>query len=474
MMDLITATEDPNLFGPWFRDRSTWASWWVFLRALFGLGLVTDEEMAVFTRCTGRMAPPGETAAEAWLICGRRSGKSFMLALIAVYLATFRDWRPWLAPGEHATVMIVACDRKQSRVIVRYIKAFLEECELLKPLVQRTGGAAEGWTIELDGRVTIEVHSCSFRTVRGYTICAALLDELAFWRSDESANPDREVIEAIRPAMATVPGSVMLCASSPYARRGALWDAHRRHYAQDGPVLVWQAPTAVMNPTVPARIALEAMERDASVAGSEWLAEFRSDIEGYVTREAVEACIEPGVRERGARTALRYAAFVDPSGGRADSMTLAIGHAEGELAVLDCIREVRPPFDPSSVVMEFSGVMAGYGLRECRGDRYGGEWPAAEFRKCGVSYRAADKPKSDLYRELLPAVNARRVELLDLPRLVGQLVGLERRVGRGGRDSIDHPPGGHDDVANVVAGVVELAVGRLRGGRFARGELTGV
>jgi hypothetical protein len=44
--------------------------------------------------------------------------------------------------------------------------------------------------------------------------------------------------------MATIPGAMLLCASSPYARRGALWDAHRRHFGKDGdPILVWQADT---------------------------------------------------------------------------------------------------------------------------------------------------------------------------------------------------------------------------------------
>ena len=109
-------------------------------------------------------------------------------------------------------------------------------------------------------------------------------------------------------------------------------------------------------------------------------------------------------------------------------------------------------------------MLMAYGVREVAGDKYGGEWPPAEFRKQGVWYRAADKPKSDLYREFLPAVNARRVELLDLPKLVAQLVGLERRVGRGGRDSIDHAPGAHDDVANSVAGVVEVVLGKVRWG----------
>jgi hypothetical protein len=119
---------------------------------------------------------------------------------------------------------------------------------------------------------------------------------------------------------------------------------------------------------------------------------------------------------------------------------------------------VRPPFDPGSVVAEFAEMLKSYRVLTVRGDKYAGEWPVAEFRKHGVIYQAAEKAKSGLYRELLPAVNARRVELLDHPKLVTQLVGLERRVGRGGRDSIDHAPGAHDDLANAVAGVVQAVL----------------
>jgi hypothetical protein len=85
-------------------------------------------------------------------------------------------------------------------------------------------------SITLKHRIIIEVHTASFRTTRGYTIVAALCDEIAYWPTDESASePDVEVIAAVKPAMATVPGALLLCASSPHARRGALWDAHRKH-----------------------------------------------------------------------------------------------------------------------------------------------------------------------------------------------------------------------------------------------------
>jgi hypothetical protein len=84
----------------------------------------------------------------------------------------------------------------------------------------------------------------------GLRCACSVCRRVAFWRSEESANPDREVIEALRPALATVPGSMLLAASSPYGTCGALWDAHRRYYAKDGPVLVWHSDTRTMNLTV--------------------------------------------------------------------------------------------------------------------------------------------------------------------------------------------------------------------------------
>ena len=197
-MDLLTACRDERLFAPWFKDPATWSNWFVFIAAAFGLGFATDPEIEIYTRCTGRTAPTAGQASEAWITAGRRSGKSFVLALVATYLATFRDWRPHLSPGEIATIVVIACDRRQARVIMRYLSAFLEECSLLKPMVVRQtrgDGMTEGWSVALDNRVIIEVHAASFRRIRGYTIVAALLDEIAFWRSDEgSANPDREVL----------------------------------------------------------------------------------------------------------------------------------------------------------------------------------------------------------------------------------------------------------------------------------------
>jgi hypothetical protein len=112
------------------------------------------------------------------------------------------------------------------------------------------------------------------------------------------------------------------------------------------------------------------------------------------------------------------------------------------------------------VVEEFAGTLKAYGISSVSGDRYAGEWPREQFRKHGIRYEPAAKPKSDLYRDLLPLLNSKRADLLDSDRLLNQLVGLERRTARGGRDSIDHAPGAHDDLANAAAGALVMLTAR--------------
>jgi hypothetical protein len=452
-LNIIKATTDPKVFGPFFKDAQTWSGWRTFLKVLFGIPLDGGERQ-LFRECTGRQDPAKGGHSEAWLVIGRRGGKSFILALVAVFLASFHDWRPFLGPGEVATIMVIAQDRRQARHIMRYIKGLLSGVPMLARIVR----SETRETITLVNQVVIEIHSASFRSTRGYTIVAALLDELAFWPTDNAAEPDYEVVNAISPGMATIPGAMLLCASSPYARKGALWDAHRKHFGKDGdPILVWQADTRRMNPTVPQRWIDEKMERDPASAAAEYGAQFRSDIESFISREAIEACVSIGVRERPPVSGTWYKAFVDPSGGSGtDSMTLAIGHREGSVAVIDLVREVKPPFSPEAVVEEFCPLLKAYRVSSVQGDKFAGEWPREQFKKRGVRYEAAARPKSDLYRDLLPAINSRRIELLDHPRLVQQIVGLERRTAWGGRDSIDHADGQHDDIANACAGLTAM------------------
>lgn len=455
-MNILQACADKKLFAGWFKNQADWVAWMAFLAALFGLPM-SPEMLLIYQQCTGRAEPPKSPALEAWLICGRRAGKSFVLALTAVFLACFGEYRRNLAPGERGAVLVIATDRRQSRTIIRYIRALLHHVPMLKRMVERETTES----FDLSNSVTIEVATASFKSVRGYTIVAALCDEIAFWPSEDAAEPDYAILDALRPGMATIPGAKLLCASSPYARRGALHDAFKRYFGKDETgVLVWKAATRCMNPTVPQSVIDRAFERDPASASAEYGAEFRNDIASFVSSEAVAACVSPDVIERSRVQGLKYSAFVDPSGGSSDSMTLAIGHSQFNeqrkcsVAVLDAVREIRAPFSPEDAVAEFTALLKSYGVRSVRGDRYAAEWVSEAFKKAGIEYRPADLSKSEIYRDFLPRLNSGEVDLLDNQRLITQLLSLERRTARGGRDSIDHPPGSKDDLANSAAGVL--------------------
>ena len=103
-------------------------------------------------------------------------------------------------------------------------------------------------------------------------------------------------------------------------------------------------------------------------------------------------------------------------------------------------------------------MLKAYHVTRPESDRWGGDWVGEAFRKNGITVTQSAKPKSELYGEVLPLLNAGRCSLLDHQRLISQLCGLERRTSRGGRDSIDHAPGAHDDIANAAAGA-RLLVG---------------
>jgi hypothetical protein len=294
--------------------------------------------------------------------------------------------------------------------------------------------------------------------LRGPTYIGCIADESAYFYSDEfSANADAEIIAAIQPGLISTRGPLVI-ASSPYARRGVLWEAYRKHFGKDGDplILVAQGTSRDFNPSLPQSVIDRELEKDRAKASAEYLAQFRTDIEGFVSLEIVQACIGDHV-EMAPLSAQQYTAFCDPAGGSgADSFTMAIGHRDGERIVIDCTREFRPQFSPAEVIDELATCLKTYRVSKVTGDRYAGEFPRELFRKNGISYECSEQPKSDLFRDMLPLLNSGRIVLPKSDRLVNQLCGLERRVGRSGRDSIDHGPGSHDDLANAVAGAASL------------------
>jgi hypothetical protein len=451
---------DKQLFAATFKRgvlRDSWKSWRVFLAALFGLAM-DDEARKIFTKHTGRTDLPEQPFNEACVIAGRRAGKSIVSALVATFLVAFKDYSSVLAPGEVGVLMIISADRRQARTIFGYVSALFETPLLAKLVLRKTRDA-----IELSNFTRIEIHTCSFKATRGYTCIGVVADEVAFWRSEDSANPDVEVLNALRPSVATT-GGLLLFISSPYSKRGAVYDAFRRHYGKPSDVLVWKSSSRDMNPSLSA--AVVALVHDPQAAKAEFGGEFRDDLETFLPLEIVEACVVRDRRELPPMDGVTYHGFCDPSGGAGDSMTLAISHSSGldssQRVTLDLLRERVSPFDPEQVTREFAADLKRFRCYSVTGDHYSAGWVRESFARQGLEYRPSDKTRSELYAESLPLFMTRALELLDSRKLVAQFASLERRTGRG-RDAIDHPVGAHDDAANAVAGSVVLAAAEAGG-----------
>ena len=421
----------------------------------------------LYKKCTQREFLPKGSVREIWCQVGRGGGKT--RAAAAALVAGAIQPHPTLAPGERGKAFLLAQNRETAKQAFNYCLGILNSNPKLRALIVNTTKSK----IELKNNVDIQVVSASYKHVRGFSIVAACADECAFWWIDsDSANSDAEILNALRPGLARVPNSALWVISSPYAQQGALYQAHRKYFANNDAdnILYWKASTKTMNPLFDQREIDRAMEDDPTRAKSEYAVEFRSASETYISAAALDAVIAPNRAVLPPSTSLKYKAYVDPAGGAgADSAALAIAHSEkrGDLEgqhstaiVLDLIAEIRPPFSPSSALESFVKVLKAYQITSVTGDHWGGDFPREVFTKHGIKYQTSASTKSELYRELLPLITSGRVELLDRPKLRNQLLNLERRASRAGKDSIDHARGAHDDVANAVAGALVYAVAK--------------
>jgi hypothetical protein len=446
-------------------DMATWTPWLSFVKAKDGLGhLMTDDELALYQKHTQRATPPTQKVDECAMMVGTGAGKTRLAALCGVHACLAHD-AATVADGELVLVPLFAKSVSQARNAFGYAAGFAESREV-KPYVSRILSNA----IEFKTGARLEIMPASFRSVRGFTNPFVIADEIAYWL-DEGSNPDVEIVNALRTRLARVPGSQLLILSSPHAPRGVLHDLHTGYFGKDveserDRVLFWCASTLAMRPNHPKPHVIDrAFRLDPAGAVAEYghgdYVQFRQHQRALFDLEPVTAAIVKGRREVPPETRTKYHCFIDAAEGArsGDSMTLAIAHNADGKAVLDAIRVIEPPFSPADVIVtDFVPVMKAYNVAKVVGDRHAHGFVSAALRACGITFEPSKLSKSDLYVGLLALLNSGGAELLDVSELRIQLLALQRRS-TSGRDSVDHPAGGHDDAANAAAGALVLASG---------------
>jgi len=349
------ALAEPELFGRILAGFS-WYGWRVLLIAAAGEEL-TDDERQEFKRLTSREREPSCLCRELVVVAGRRAGKSTAVVVFDIWIAALCDHRGTLAPGETGVALLISRDQRVARMLLDRIYGIMSSSEPLNSMiVNRTAD-----TIELRNGISIEVRPCSYKTLRGPTFISVICDELAFWfTSADFANPDTEVLTAVRPGLITTDGPVLMV-SSAYAKRGELYEAYRKYFGPNGApdVLVAFGTSRDLNPSLPQAEIDRALEKDPVRNRAEFLSEFRDDITGFIPREIVEACVGD-YHELPPNPGICYRCFVDAASGvpEGDSYAIAIAHKLGDRVVIDAIREVRPPFSPSEVVSSYCSPCA--------------------------------------------------------------------------------------------------------------------
>jgi hypothetical protein len=468
---ILDALRHPDVLGalPAFADLASWRAWLVYLAAIYGLpwsalaavGVSETDAETLWRTHTGRTtyAPPPGGYPEAVAIVGVQSGKTRVSAALATYEAL-------RGPAGTYAVLVGQDHRGALRTLLRYVREPLETVPSCRAEV--AGQTTD--SIELRRGVTIAAYPCRPAAIRGLRACVVVIDELAYFTATDGRPTDVEMLRAARGRTATTGGKVIIL-SSPYGQTGALWELHRRHYGRDDSLtLVWQASAPAMHPTLPADYLARMQQDDPEAYRSEVLGEFRAGVATLLDPDALDACVDMGVRER--PPCGRHVAYYDASGGRTDAAALGIAHRDGDDAVLDVVRAWPAPHNPAGVIGEVCELVRAYGCREVVGDRYAGEFVAEQFRARGITYRPGDRDRSALYLDLLAHVQAGTVVLLDDAATLRELRGLERRRGPSGRDRVDHRPGAHDDRAVVVAGALLACVGRGQVGGILAGRVT--
>jgi hypothetical protein len=469
MVTIDQALHDRRLLGAALQPLETWATWSIVLKAAFGMSL-TDAELAAFHAIAGERGLPLRRVRELWAVVGRRGGKSRMAGAVATYLALFGKYN--LAPGERGMVLVIAGSVDQARIVFDAIDGFLQA----SPALRKEVATVRHDEIELKNGIIIAVHACSYRTVRGRTLVACIFDEASFWRDENSATPDVEMYRAVRPSLLTTKG-MLIGISTPYRRAGLLYQKHKQHFGVDGETLVVQGPSELFNPTLDAAELAEERAADPTAAISEWDAQFRADVNAYLDDETLERAIDyDRPLELPPQEGIIYEAFTDANAGGSDAYTLAIAHKVGDNYIIDAVRFTYKG-DPQVVTKEYADLCRQYRIRSVTGDNFAKDWVQGAWRALGFEYIKSAKPKSELYLESLPLWLRGVVRMANLPRLVRELRLLERQTHRSGKDSVLHPRNEHDDLANVVCGVLwqlehvppQLNQGDSRGAEDGRG-----
>jgi hypothetical protein len=423
------------------------------LKSIYGLPL-TERELEIYRRGTGRETYDAKEHREATFIAGRQGGKTSKLAAPIACFEAFRDHG--LPAGQEAYVMLLAPTIAQARIALRAIKKYLLGSKTLsKRVVDKTKDE-----IKLDNGITIGCYASTYDGVRGRTIVAVICDEMAFWPHETTAaDPEDEVIAALLPGMITVKNAKLVKISTPYVKQGLLFIDFQHRAELDFPV--WQISSQELNPTIRSSDLEKEKRRNEEHYRREYLAQFTDSISAWIDAEILDAAIARGRRELPRVRDAIHAAALDPAT-RHNDFALAIAHRSPDRTItVDRLATwtgtKKAPLQIKAVLVEIKSNLDDYNIVSAVGDQFCSDPISQDLLELGITYKISSfgaQTRAKIFTNLKHLLIQGKIQLPEHPELLRQLRNLrEERTDRG---QIDVRPshGMKDDLAVAVALVV--------------------
>jgi hypothetical protein len=438
------------------------------LKGLYGDRMSAAELRAFKEMTEGREPRKGGYRRAAWII-GTRAGKSDLGAVCGSYECV--RWGPALVdllmPGQVATGIIIAENKKQAGIVRGYLEGNFRTLEEkgFQVLAPRSGQsrAVTGEVIRLRWPVEIVIYPASRASVRGVTGLFSISDEIAWWRSEEGAyNQDKAVLQALRSRFGTLarlkPKQLLI--SSPNEESGALYAAWQNRARSQ--TMVAQAPTQLLNPSIPQDFFDEEREADPDAYARDYLAKFQKPGGGnlFLPGDLVDRCIDAGRTRTPPKPGFEYVAGIDAAFKR-DRFALAVGHRELERAPIDLVRHWEPkkhvPLDPEEVVRDVAEELRPYGVDRVYGDQFADVVLIKLFRAAGFQYveRPQTAPSAfDMWKNVRAILRSHLTSLPDHPEMRLELRGLiatKTKAQKHAHVGAPNLKGHFDDISTAIA-----------------------
>lgn len=401
---------------------------------------------------------------------GRRSGKTFMAALSAVYACTCVSpvYKQFLREHENYYVLFVANNEEQAKIALEQVKLFLRESPLFRRLIVRDNSTS----ITLSNGAIFKAVPNTAKGVRGYSVALAIMDEAAHYRTGSGEQTGEQLFQAIAPSIAQF-GSYgrMLLISTPWTKQGVFYDNYQKGISGEfKSIHTANYPSWEVNTTIDKAFLDDAKKRDPVLFEVEYGANFTVDFTAFLDSDMIDEAIKlDGLTQAKREFKNRYILALDPalSG---DAFTAAIAHLENGTLYIDLLHEFTPTFthgkkkvvDIAAVEQWIMDKHQSYGFKKIVLDQFQSAATIQRLSKIlGNKIEEltwTQKSKMEGYGYLKELFNTNRLFLYRHEKAISQLKNLQVFYNKSGSWSISGGTGIKvDDYCSVLAALALIS-----------------